>query len=650
MGSNKDKTGSRITLRSVILGLLLIPLACFWVSNSEMLTGVTEITSTALLIGAIFFLVVLILLNFILQKISRKLAFTSTELLVVYVMVTLAMAINGIGMFGFLTPALLNPFWYATPENEWEDFHPHIPSWFVPQNEKAIRYFYEGESSFIKYFGDWITPFVVWTVFSVVLLFMMLCLGVILRRRWMEQERLSFPIAAFPIEMTLRGGSISRFFKNKLLWIGFTIPAILQSINTLHFVYPSIPYIQFIKAFDLGRFITDRPWNAVGYTAVAFYPTVIGLTYLFPVDVSFSCAFFYLLQKGELVFASAMGLRGGSGLLARFPSVGLEGAGAWLALGIASLWMARRHLVRVFKKTFIPRRSSMDDSNEPLPYRWAVFGLIGGMIFMVYFVYMTGASLYLPFILFGIFFTYMITLSRIRAQTGGIWNFGPTNPPEMVVTTLGTRRLGPTNLTILSYLMWFNLDYRCAVMPHQMEGFKIGREAKMNMRKLCLVIILALIVGVLVSYVNVLRIYYLNGADTARINPWRVNMGKIPYQRLHNWFNYPQPPDYTGLVYVLGGALMVWFLAFMSTRYVWWVFHPVGYAYASTHGNMFLLWSGMLACSAIKWIILRTGGVKAYRKWLPLFIGLLLGDYVIASIWSIIGTVIGMPMYRVFPN
>jgi hypothetical protein len=650
MSSEKRKSQSEITLRSVIIGILLIPVACFWVSNSEMLTGVTEITSTALLIGAIFFLLVLIFLNFVIQKFAPKFAFTSSELLVIYIMVVLAMAINGIGMFGFLTPALLNPFWYATQENEWSEFHPHIPSWFTPQDSKAVKYFYEGDSSFLKYISSWLTPFITWTAFVLVLLLMMLCLSVILRRRWMEQERLAFPIAAFPIEMTIRGGSISSFFRKKLLWIGFAIPAVLQSINTLHFMRPSVPYIQFIKAFDIGQFITDRPWNAVGYFAVSLYPTVIGLTYLFPVDVSFSCGFFYLVRKLELILASTLGLRGGGGVLSRFPSVGLEGAGAWIALGFASLWMARRHLKQVFIKAFIPGKSHVDDSSEPIPYRWAVFGLIGGMLFMIYFTYMTGASIYLPFILFGIFFIYMIALTRIRAQTGGIWNFGPTNPPDMVVTFLGTRRLGPTNLTILAYLMWFNLDYRCAVMPHQMEGFKIGKEANLNLRRLCYVMLIALFIGIIASYLNVLRIYYLNGADTPRINPWRVNMGKIPYLKLHNWLSYPQSPDLSGIVYVIGGAVMVMFLTFMSTRYVWWIFHPVGYAYANTFGNMFLLWSGMLACSIVKWIILRFGGVRKYRQWLPFFIGLLLGDYVIASIWSIIGTVTGVPMYRVFPN
>jgi len=640
----------KITLRSVIIGVFLIPVACFWVSNSEMLTGVTEITSTALLIGAIFFLIVLIFLNFLIQRLSPKLALTSSELMVIYVMVVIAMAINGIGMFGFLTPALLNPFWYATQENEWADFHSYIPSWFYPQDGKAIREFYEGDSSFLRHINAWVAPFIVWTAFVMVLLFMTLCIGAILRRRWMEQERLSFPIAMFPIEMTIRGGSISAFFKKRLLWIGFAIPATLQSINTLHFIYPSLPYFWFIKAFDIGVFFTERPWNAIGYFPVSFYPTVLGLTYLFPIDVSFSCAFFYLLQRVELILASQFGLHGGGGILSRFPSVGLEGAGAWIALTIASFWMARRHLKDVFFKTFLPNRTSINDSDEPMPYRWAVIGLIAGWLFLICFCFIAGASLYIPIILFGIFFAYMITISRIRAQTGGIWNFGPNNPSEMTVSIVGSKHLGPSNLTIISYLMWFSLDTRCAVMPHQMEGIKIGREAGLNLRSTFYVLLLATFLGIVISFLNVLRIYYMNGADTPRINPWRVDMGKIPYNMLHNWLNYPQSPDYTGLVYVLGGAVMVVFLTFMSTRYIWWIFHPVGYAYATTPGNMYLLWSAMLTCSMVKLIILKFGGVKRYRQWLPFFIGLLLGDYTVASIWSIIGTITGIPMYRVFPN
>ena len=58
----------KATRRSIIIGLLLIPLSSFWISNSEMVTGVTEITSTSLLIGAVFVLFILVLGNVLLEK------------------------------------------------------------------------------------------------------------------------------------------------------------------------------------------------------------------------------------------------------------------------------------------------------------------------------------------------------------------------------------------------------------------------------------------------------------------------------------------------------------------------------------------------------------------------------------------------------
>ncbi|MFC1719269.1 DUF6785 family protein, partial [Candidatus Poribacteria bacterium] len=122
-----------MTKRAILIGLLLIPLSSFWITNSEMVTGVTEITSTSLLIGAVFILFLLVLGNVLLEKVVPRHALTGAEMLTIYVMLTIGMS-NGIGMFGFLVTALCNPYWYATPENSWGDFFPHIPSWFAPQS------------------------------------------------------------------------------------------------------------------------------------------------------------------------------------------------------------------------------------------------------------------------------------------------------------------------------------------------------------------------------------------------------------------------------------------------------------------------------------------------------------------------------------
>jgi hypothetical protein len=47
---------------------------------------------------------------------------------------------------------------------------------------------------------------------------------------------------------------------------------------------------------------------------------------------------------------------------------------------------------------------------------------------------------------------------------------------------------------------------------------------------------------------------------------------------------------------------------------------------------------------------LRYGGIKSYRAALPFFVGLILGDYLIASLWTLLGAATGVTMYRCFPN
>ncbi len=50
----------------------------------------------------------------------------------------------------------------------------------------------------------------------------------------------------------------------------------------------------------------------------------------------------------------------------------------------------------------------------------------------------------------------------------------------------------------------------------------------------------------------------------------------------------------------------------------------------------------------LKLLILRYGGLKLYRDSLPFFLGLILGDFTIGSIWAIGGPLMGIQTYRIF--
>jgi len=48
-------------------------------------------------------------------------------------------------------------------------------------------------------------------------------------------------------------------------------------------------------------------------------------------------------------------------------------------------------------------------------------------------------------------------------------------------------------------------------------------------------------------------------------------------------------------------------------------------------------------------VILKFGGISNHRKATPFFLGVILGDYTMGSIWSIIGAgILHAPVYRMF--
>ena len=118
------------------------------------------------------------------------------------------------------------------------------------------------------------------------------------------------------------------------MWIGFLIPVILESLASLNYLYPSVPFLPIKPSdprLDLTPMFTTAPWNGMGYFALSFYPLVIGLTYFLPLDVAFSLWFFYLFTKFENVAATAMGYHdpGASQAMSRIPYTGEQSAGAF---------------------------------------------------------------------------------------------------------------------------------------------------------------------------------------------------------------------------------------------------------------------------------------------------------------------------------
>ena len=196
--------------------------------------------------------------------------------------------------------------------------------------------------------------------------------------------------------------------------------------------------------------------------------------------------------------------------------------------------------------------------------------------------------------------------------------------------------------------MFFNRTYWVNPMPEHLEAFKMSERRNINLRHTSIAILIATAIGVVVSFWFLLDSFYRHGHDSAHFHPHSLWYGRMAYGQLENWLNYPREADGPALAFMAGGFGLTAVLMFLRTRFLWWPLHPLGYVTADSWG-MFNLWSCIFVAWAIKTIILRYGGLGSYRRAVPFFLGVALGDYIVGFIWSILSIVTNAPLYNFFP-
>ena len=630
-----------VTVRAILLGLLLIPVNCYWTTIVEVGWSIGDCSTLPLFVYPIATMFLVVLFNQLVARLKKRSALSVSELLVIYIMTTVACSISGEsiaeGMFG----SIVHPIRYATVENEWKRlFFRYLPMWLMINDKGAIEQYYLGESSLYttQQLGAWWRPLLAWGSLIFALVFIMLCLNTILRKRWCENEKLAFPIIQLPLAMTSDGGVT--LMKNRMMWMGFGIGTAIEILNGLNYLWPAIPNIP-IRGLTIDQYFTTKPWSAIGKTRITPYPFAIGLAFFLPLDLSFSCWFFFVFGKMTNIIGSMAGWKS----LPRFPYFDEQGSGAWVGLCIIALWISRGHLKAVLKH-LLQSSSKLDDSGEPMRYRPAAVGLLISVLYVALFCRRAGMSLWVIASFFGIYFSLAIAITRMRAELGSTHEIYYVNPRRILVRALGTRLFSASDLTVMSFFYWFNRGYASHPMPNQLEGFKIGEIARLHQRRLLYAMILAIGFGIACSFWANLDIIYRYGAD-ARLLGAKEFIGRECFTPLQRWLSNPMQIDISGVSFMGLGLVSTFVLMIMRMRFLWWPFHPAGYALAVSYA-MDYFWFAFLISWAIKSLIMKYGGIKAHRQATPFFFGLILGDYLTGSLWSVIGIILHQEVYTIF--
>ena len=636
-----------VTWKAVIITLVLIPFNFYWVIAGEVgLVGYALNTYAVPFYNVVFVVFAFTLITLVVRKITRVRLLTDAELLIIYILLSTACVFPSITLMTILVTTVGHAFWFATPENEWKQlFWDYLPRWLLVDDSKALAGYYTGASNLttLEILSAWIVPTLAWTLFITALILVMLCINVILRKQWIERERLAYPITQIAFQLTHNTKSL---FSNRITWIGFGIAASIAILNGFNYLYPTIPYLP-IKRIGgwrgFGHLFTEKPWNAIGGISMSYYPFVIGLGLLMPLDLSFSSWFFFFFYKAQLVFSSAVGLSS----LPGFPYIDRQCFGAAIGIFVAVLVLNSRHFRGVFR---IARHSTGEDSIEPIPYRFALWGIIGGLVILFMFAKRIGMSLWLIPLFFAIYFIIVLVLTRMRAEQGFPVHAMENMPNHhILIDSFGTRMLGTNNLVALTLFRWFNRSYTSNPMPHQLEGFKLSERADIAPRRLFFALLGISVFASIMVFGVILYLYYTYGAlNMSGSSSWNIGFGERVFSGLQRWLYYPTEPNLFATAGIVFGLLFSTLLMFMRARFFWWPFHPIGFVVSSDWGMRYL-WSCMLVSSMVKYAALKIGGPRSSQQLVMFAVGLMLGDFTIGGIWSLMSVITQQPMYNFWP-
>ncbi len=618
--SGRITAPTNVRLLSLALAATLTIPTQYWVSRSW-----TGFSIMSLFIQAVFVTFAVAGANVGLRRIAPRAALRPGEMLMLYTMLAVAQAACGHDTIEMLTQAIAYPAHFTSAENDWRAlFHHLLPRWLFVWEPAGVAGLYTDGMDLYED-GAWrhyLRPGLFWSGFLVTLYFLMMCLNVLLKRQWVERERLSFPVAQIPLGIVDPSVGL---FRSRLFWWSCGGAACLNLLNGLHRLFPLIPGPTYGK-YNFGALLSEHPWNVIGDVHVEFLPFVVGLSYFIPVALSFSIWFFYWFWKAQHVLGAVVGLR----YIPEFPGFWIQGMGAMMLMAFLFMHSARRHLAAVARGVSRPRAQPAEDDS---PYRFAVWGAMGAGIALLVFLHVAGMSLWIGSLFLAGHFTMTMVTTRLRAQLGLPTHELPFTTSSMLVGLLGVKRLDTRSLAQVATFKFVDFGQRGSPMPTMMESMYMRDRLRLRQPGiLLLAIMFAAVIGTLVGFAG-----NLQRGHMATVQTW---VGDSAFPTLSAQVrDHTDGVDFVYVSYFVVGAAVVVGLNALSRAYVWWPFHPLGYIMG---GEWMLrhLWSPIFMAWAIRVLVLKLGGMSAHRRATHVFLGVTIGDAAMLGMWAVLGSIL----------
>jgi len=658
-------SGNRIRLRAILLGSGLALAICLITPFNNAYRQGTPLGGGHFPLAPFYFFMWLAIFTVVIRWLFKgRNLITGKELLVTWALMVL---LSGIAWTGLARTFFINitaPYHFATVENRWDEvLNPLLPESWYPQSQEAIAQFYNGldggrQMGWLEVFSNipwdaWLVPLAGWAGFVLLCYIVIACVVSLLSKQGLYNERMNFPLLRVPLLMqeAIDNDELGRFFANRFLLAGLLIPVCLHLLNGLNFYNPSIPSIPTLIL--AGKYFPKHGLFSGFYKLkIYIYPAFIGFAFLTSKQISFSFWLFYIagaLLIGLLYFlglnipAAALGVTFGP-TIARPEE--MQMVGAYLVFFVFLAWLARFHFLDILQKGF-GFKKGLNEEQEWLSTRLAFWGAVGGGLAIVLWCHYFGLPFLFSFLVVGAFFLFTLVATRVICQ-GGIAYFTLTAAPlDGVLAFFGTKFFSGVGLVVAGVVQkLLFVDLRESLMASLLHTRKVTDKTTNN-RQIFTVIMLTLVAGIVVSFLAMLVLSYKFGVRELGLD-WATRTTVAVYDDIYSLVESPAEPSQWVTIFTLAGAFVMLVLVICYHRFYWWPIHPIVYltAYSSA---LRILWFSFFIGWLFNALCIRYGGVVLFKKLRNFFIGLIIGDFLMAGSWAIYG-LFSYSSYLVLPG
>ncbi len=493
---------------------------------------------------------------------------------------------------------------------------------------------------------EWASPAFIWSSYVLLLCGAFFAVNVIMRRKWVDNERYPLPNTRLP--MSIIGAedddfssSFGSVWHSRYMWTGFFVAIVIGGLKGWHAYNPQMPNLTF--EFALGDYVTDPMWMDMFKVDFVFSLFIVSIAVFFELNVLISIVIGYWFCRLMYLVGYVTDIKINAG----FPWKDEQTIGSYIGYFLIVMVLSRRYLVNVVREAF---RGTPRQEGDVLSSRSALLLLLFCHIGVLLWSRLTGASATSMLLMFAFLVMIGFISGKIRAECGSPYGyFTPYNSMIFVTLCGGMSIFGPEGMLvslILSGFLTVTVFYFIPGM--QFEMIEIGKRLRIRPRDIAGTCLLGVLGGLFIGGWVFLSNAYSIGGDNVRfqwpfngldwfMNNYRTVLNEATASMLRAEGGTTVDAPGWGRAMMLFGGIVTMILAVFRQFFSGFWFHPIGFLLGATNLDQGANWGTLLVAWIIRATVLKIGGAQAVVKKLqPFFIGVFFGCVVSIALFTAI--------------